>query len=236
LERRKLTQVRVLLTAFEPYDQWVTNSSWLALVEMLKDFPVGGDSRVSRDLAASGNFSSGVSLVTRRYPVDLHALHDKLKQDLLSEFDVVLHLGQSPGASSIKLEAIALNAAGCLEDRGAELDEIVPGGPVAYRSGMPLSRWASLLRDNHIPAAISYHAGTFLCNAIMYLSHHELQLRAKKRQPRCKVGFVHLPLATEQVASQGHTLPSLPLSTLARAVRLLVEDLQGLNEQAEHVA
>jgi len=218
LERRKLTQVRVLLTAFEPYDQWTTNSSWLALVEMLKDFPSGG------------------SLVTRRYPVDLHALQEKLKHDLQREFDVVLHLGQSPGASSVKLEAIALNAAGCLDERGTELDEIVPGGPVAYRSDMPLSRWASLLRANHIPSVISYHAGTFLCNAIMYLSHHELHLRAKKRSPNCKVGFVHLPLATEQVASHGQALPSLPLSTLARAVRLLVEDLQGLSEQAEHVA
>jgi len=223
LERRKLTQVRVLLTAFEPYDQWTTNSSWLVLVEMLKDFPTGG------------------SLVTRRYPVDLPALQEKLKQDLQRDFDVVLNLGQSPGASSIKLEAIALNAAGCLDERGDELDEIVPGGPVAYRSNMPLSRWATLLRANHIPSIISYHAGTFLCNATMYLSHHELQIRAKKRQPKCKVGFVHLPLATEQVASHGQSLPSLPLSTLARAVRLLIEDLQGikeqgLNKQAEHVA
>lgn len=218
MECRKLTQVRVLLTAFEPYDQWTTNSSWLALVEMLKEYPSAG------------------TLVTRRYPVDLPTLQEKLKQDLQREFDVILHLGQSPGASSVKLEAIAVNAAGCLEDRGTELDEIVPGGPVAYRSGMPLSRWASLLRANHIPSVVSYHAGTFLCNAIMYLSHHELQLRAKKRKPTCRVGFVHLPLATEQVASQGHALPSLPLSTLARAVRLLVEDLQAINEQAEHVA
>ena len=219
MEQRKLTQVRVLLTAFEPYDQWTANSSWLALVEMLKDFPSDG------------------SLVTRRYPVDLPALQEKLKQDLQRDFDVVLHLGQSPGASSIKLEAIALNAAGCLDERGTELEEIIPGGPVAYRSTTPLSRWATLLRANHIPSVISYHAGTFLCNAIMYLSHHELQLRAgKNREPRCMVGFVHLPLATEQVASHGQSLPSLPLSTLARAVRLLVEDLHAIREQSEHVA
>ena len=219
MERRKLTQVRVLLTAFEPYDQWTTNSSWLALVELLKELPSGG------------------SLVTRRYPVDLPALQEKLKQDLQREFDVILHLGQSPGASIIKLEAIALNAAGCLDERGSELDEIIPGGPVAYRSNMPLSRWSTLLRTNHIPSVISYHAGTFLCNAIMYLSHHELQLRVgSKRHSNCLVGFVHLPLATEQVAAHGQSLPSLPLSTLARAVRLLVDDLQNANEQSEHVA
>lgn len=211
--------MRVLLTAFEPYDHWTTNSSWLALVELLKDLPSGG------------------SIVTRRYPVDLPALQEKLRHDLQRDFDVVLHLGQLPGASSIKLEAIALNAAGCLDERGVELDEIVPGGPVAYRSNLPLGRWAALLRANHIPSVISYHAGTFLCNAIMYLSHHEIQLRAAKlRTPRCRIGFVHLPLATEQVALHGQSLPSLPLSTLARALRLLVEDLQDFNEQSEHVA
>ena len=128
MEHRKLNPVRVLLTAFEPYDHWTTNSSWLAVVELLKDFPSGG------------------SLVTRRYPVDLPALQEKLKQDLQRDFDVVLHLGQAPGASSIKLEAIALNAAGCLDERGVELNEIIPGGPVAYRSNLPLGRWATLLR------------------------------------------------------------------------------------------
>jgi len=211
--------VRLLLTAFEPYDQWKTNSSWLTLAELLKDLPAVG------------------ALVTRRYPVDLPSLQEKLEADLARDFDVVLHLGQSPGASSIKLEAIAVNAAGCLEDRGDELVEIVPGGPVAYRTTMPLRRWSELLRSNHIPAVISYHAGTFLCNAVMYLSHHELQRRTGKKPKRTSmVGFVHLPLATEQVVSHGQTLPSLPLSTLARAVRLLVEDLQAAYAQAEHVA
>ncbi len=211
--------MRLLLTAFEPYDQWKTNSSWLTLVELLKDLPTGG------------------SLVTRRYPVDLPSLQEKLEADLARDFDVVLHLGQSPGASSIKLEAIAVNAAGCLEDRGEELEEIVPGGPVAYRTTMPLRRWSELLRSNHIPTAISYHAGTFLCNAAMYLSHHELKRRTGKKQKRTSmVGFVHLPLATEQVVSHGQSLPSLPLSTLARAIRLLIEDLQAANAQSEHVA
>ncbi len=210
--------MRVLLTAFEPYDQWTTNSSWLTLVELLKELPSDG------------------SLVTRRYPVDLPAMQEKLELDLQREFDVVLHLGQSPGASSIKLEAIALNAAGCIEDRGIELDEIIAGGPIAYRSNMPLSRWSELLRSHQIPSIVSYHAGTFLCNAVMYLSHHWLHLRSKKkRKPQTLVGFVHLPLATEQVVANGHSLPSLPLSTLVRAVRLLVEDLQSA-AQAEHVA
>lgn len=203
---RKLTFVRVLLTAFEPYDHWTSNSSWMALVELLKDFP-----------------SPGI-LVTRRYPVNLTGLKEKLSQDLKRPYDAIIHLGQSPGASGIKLEAIALNAAGCVEERGDELTEIIPDGPVAYRSNMPLARWVSILRKDNIPSSISYHAGTYLCNAAMYLTHHYLHSNGPNER-NCQVGFVHLPLATEQVAHQSQSLPSLPVNVLARAIRLLVEDI-----------
>ena len=215
--------MRLLLKAFEPYAHWTNNSSWMVLTELLKDLP------------------PGKSLVTRRYPVDLIALQDRLAKDLSRDFDAILHLGQSPGASSIKLEAIAVNAAGCVDDRGDELDEIVPSGPVAYRSNMPLQRWAALLREQNIPTVISYHAGTFLCNATMYLSNHQLQHRLAKSttsgSAKCLIGFVHLPLATEQVAQRGHSLASLPLNTLVRAVQLLLDDLQKLHrEQIEQLA
>ncbi|MCA9161188.1 MAG: hypothetical protein KDA72_22815, partial [Planctomycetales bacterium] len=88
-------------------------------------------------------------------------------------------------------------------------------------SAMPLGRWAEMLRQAGIPAVVSYHAGTFLCNATMYLTHHWCQVN---RHP-IQVGFVHLPLSTEQVVGCGRSLPSLPLATLAQAVRLLIEDL-----------
>jgi pyroglutamyl-peptidase len=178
----------------------------MALVELLKNYPSPG------------------TLVTRRYPVNLPGLKEKLSQDLMRPYEAIIHLGQSPGASSIKLEAIAINAAGCVEDRGDELTEIIPNGPVGFRSNMPLARWASILRNDNIPSSISYHAGTYLCNAAMYLSHHYLHANGQNDRP-CQVAFVHLPLATEQVAHQSQSLPSLPVTVLARAIRLLVEDV-----------
>ncbi|HAC91137.1 MAG TPA: hypothetical protein DCF63_10985 [Planctomycetaceae bacterium] len=80
-----LACVRILLTAFEAYEQWSENSSWLTLIELLKDRLHQGD------------------LVTRRYPVDLPSLRERLYQDLQMGFDTVLHLGQSPGSPNIKL-------------------------------------------------------------------------------------------------------------------------------------
>ena len=171
-----------------------------------------------------------LELVTRRYPVDLQALQAKLQQDLAAPFDAVLHLGQAPGTASIKLEAIALNVAGCMGESGEALAPIVDAAPLAYSSRMPLARWAQLLRQSSIPATVSYHAGTFLCNATMYLSHHFIHARRLKTP----VGFVHLPLVMEQVAPQPQALPSMTTSTLAKALRLILEDLAATAQTASH--
>lgn len=200
--------MRILLTAFEPYSQWPTNSSWLTLVELLRVRPPNG------------------SLVTRRYPVDFRRMQSALYKDLSQGFDAVLHLGQSPGSAAIKLEAIALNAAGAIVESGSSLDRLVPDGPEAYRTRMPLDRWSRGLQDQSIPAQISYHAGTYLCNAVMYLSHHWV---AQSDRP-IPVGFVHLPLATSQVVQSSAPEPSLPVETLASALSVILSDIENMSE------
>ena len=206
--------MRILLTAFEAYEQWSENSSWLTLIELLQ------------------TQSHQADLVTRRYPVDLVGLRERLYRDLQLGFDAVIHLGQCPGSPSIKLEMLAVNFAGRVESNGEELGVIVDDGPLAYRTQLPMGRWADLLRQNSIPAAVSYHAGTFLCNATMFLSlHYGHQL------PKCpQVGFIHLPLTTQQVASSASSIACLPVETLARAVRLLLDDLSASRDDQEVAA
>lgn len=200
--------MRILLTAFEPYAEWSTNSSWLALVELLRVRP------------------PTTSLVTRRYPVDFRRMQSALYKDLALGFDAVLHLGQAPGATAIKLEAVALNAGAAIIEGSSALERLVSDGPEAYRTRMPLDRWNRSLQDNAIPAQISYHAGTYLCNAIMYLSHHWV---AQSDRP-IPVGFVHLPLATEQVALSAVPQASLPRETLAAAISTLLSDIENMTE------
>jgi len=53
--------VKILVTAFEPYDVWRENASWLVLMEYLRTRPT--DSRIT----------------TRRYPVDFEQLKTKLR-------------------------------------------------------------------------------------------------------------------------------------------------------------
>lgn len=203
--------MRILLTAFEPYGQWKENSSWSTMVELLKDKPQDAE------------------LITRRYPVELEGLRNHLSKDLDGSLDAILHLGQSPGIAAIKIETIALNVAGCVEEQGEELPPLTPKGPLAYRTQMPVGRWAETLRKQKIPSLVSYHAGTFLCNATMYLSHNHFREHLFAPQ----IGFVHLPLATEQVAAMSNATPSLPVATMAQAIRHILQDLVDNHSAAQ---
>lgn len=201
--------MRILVTAFEPYDHWTQNSSWDCLVELLR----------------SRGATPGVT--TRRYPVDLGLMRERLYQDLSRGIDAVLHLGQAPGIGQIHLEAIALNVAGITRSQGEEFGPLVYDGPVAYRTEFPVGMWATDLKQSGIPAAVSYHAGTYLCNAIMYLSHHWFE----ERGIDARVGFIHLPLSDDQVAASGRMHPSLSLATMSKAIGLILDRVRGVQRE-----
>ena len=74
---------RVLLTAFEPYDRWPENASWLVMKKLTADLP------------------TSIVLTTRRYPVDFPAVRSRLAEDLVGGFDYAIHLGQHPRATAI---------------------------------------------------------------------------------------------------------------------------------------
>jgi pyroglutamyl-peptidase len=194
---------RVLITAFEPFDRWSENSSWLALVELTRSLP------------------ESPKVVTRRYPVDFAKVKERLSEDLAAEYDFVLHLGQSSKIGRIELEAIGLNVGGEMKQLPDEFQTIISGGPVAYRTSLPLARWAAMLREDGIPAQVSYHAGTYLCNAVLYFSQH---IAAEKRL-KTRSTFIHLPLAPQQVLKERNDSPSLPSEMGARGIRIILDDL-----------
>lgn len=193
------TMKRILITAFGKYGSWETNASWLALVELTRDLP------------------TDVQLVTRRYPVDLEAMQSQLAGDLVQGFDFAIHLGQAPNSPSIALELFAVN--GFQAVAGAPVEPIAADGPAAFRSSLPLARWCERLQSFDIPATVSAHAGTYLCNAIYYWNHW----LCARHGYTTKSLFVHLPLAPEQTAKLAPPLASLPTATTAQAIRSLVQ-------------
>ncbi len=194
---------RVLITAFEPFDRWSENSSWLALLELTRSLP------------------EAPKVVTRRYPVHFAKAKERLSEDLAADYDFALHLGQSSQTGRIELEAIGLNVGGEPGQSPDQFQSLIPGGPAAYRTALPLARWASLIREDGIPAQVSYHAGTYLCNAVLYLSQHV----AAEKKLKTRSTFIHLPLAPQQVLGERQNWPTLPSEMCARGIRKILEEL-----------
>ncbi len=195
----------VLITAFEPYDRWQANASWLTVIELTKDIP---------ELP---------KITTRLYPVDFRAAKIKLSEDLAANYDYVIHLGQAPGSAAIRLEAIGLNVGGSSQQLPEQFQPLAADGPVAYQSSLPLARWAAMIRRTGIPAQVSYHAGTYLCNATLYLSHYF----AEHLSLRTRSCFVHLPLTTQQAISERQDIASMPTSLMASALKMILNDLES---------
>lgn len=189
---------RILLTAFEPYDDWQENSSWLTLVEL------------------TSWLDTPSTVVTRRYPVDLQATSDRLRKDLLDRYDFAIHLGQIPGGPVVKLESTGLNL-------GTDGQPLVQGAPAAYRSALPLDEMRDALLAHGIPTEVSHHAGTYLCNAVLYLSQH---FSSQLHLPTASM-FIHLPLVPQQVARSGSSLPSCDVAMMSRAVAAVIQRLES---------
>lgn len=190
--------IRVLLTAFEPYDRWPENASWLALIDLTRWY------------------DGSVEIVTRRYPVDLSRMSEKLRADLQEDYDFALHCGQAPGSARMRLESTGLN----LRTDGSE---IMTGAPAAYRSPLPLSTFACRINEAGIPATVSHHAGTYLCNAALFLSQHYICSFGM----RTASAFVHIPLAPSQVARDDSDTPSMSTPMVSAALAIMLQNLSA---------
>lgn len=97
---------------------------------------------------------------------------------------VLILLGLAESRKRLSLEALALNMDFHDQPPLRRHRPIQSGGPWILEGRLP---WARILRrwsDSDIPAALSHHAGTFVCNHLYY--------RALQRfEGPC--GFVHLP-------------------------------------------
>ncbi|MCC9600048.1 pyroglutamyl-peptidase I [Stieleria sp. JC731] len=187
---------RILLTAFEPYDRWKDNSSWLALVDFTSWYEGEHD------------------ITTRRYPVDLPKMRSQLREDLAANYDFAIHLGQSPGSSVIRLEAVGLNS----RTNG---EPLLVDSPAAYRTNVDVARCGERLVEAGIPAIVSHHAGTYLCNAALYLSLHYSHEMGRRTESL----FVHLPLTPAQVAMDGSAHASMSTPMESAAIALIIDQL-----------
>jgi pyroglutamyl-peptidase len=192
----------VLLTAYEPYDHWSMNASQLVLAELMRDLP------------------QSPQVTTKLLPVNFDAVKAILAEELAANYDYALHLGQAPGWPAIHLEAVGLNIA---RDRGSSCDRpLCEDGPVAYRSTLPLFEWRDRIAASGIPVEVSFHAGTYLCNAALYLTHYFSERLGLKTQ----AAFFHLPIDPRQLGEADPNTASLPSDQSASALRIVLDALR----------
>jgi pyroglutamyl-peptidase len=151
--------------------------------------------------------------------------------------ELVICLGQAGGRAEISIERVALNVddARIPDNLGRQpIDAaVVPEGPAAYFSTLPIKALAHDLRGSGIAAAVSNTAGTFVCNHVFYALMHRLATTPALAQARG--GFVHVPYTPEQVAERPGT-PAMALATQVEGIRLALRSALLTREDVRETA
>ncbi|WP_347115571.1 pyroglutamyl-peptidase I [Leclercia sp. S52] len=193
----------VLITGFEPFGGETVNPSW-EVVKLLDGMIIDDSRVVARQLPCVFGESLEV----------LNAAIDALQPS------VVLAIGQAGGRVDVTVERVAINVddARIPDNRGQQPVDvaIVPDGPAAWFSTLPIKAMVEALREAGIPASVSQTAGTFVCNHVMYGVLHKLADR-----PEVKGGFIHIPYLPEQAAAHPGA-PSMATQTLKQALEIAI--------------
>ncbi len=202
--------MKILVTAFEPFNGRDINPSQLILEQL--------------------EAPEGVTLIKKLLPVEFKAT-TKILKNLLKKHqpDIVLSLGQAGNRPEISVERVAINLDNCRSSNGqkitadnagdAPVDEpIVAGAPEAYVSNLPVWDMVETMQNAGVGAAVSYTAGTYVCNHVMYTVLHE---RATA-YPEMKAGFVHVPFLPEQNPTTGYTME---LADMIRGIQAVINKM-----------
>ncbi|MBT1178193.1 pyroglutamyl-peptidase I [Bifidobacterium vespertilionis] len=195
----------VLITGFDPFGGEKVNPAFES-VKLLPDTIAGADI-----------VKLEVPTVYTRSATVLEEAMDRVKPD------IVICVGQAGGRSTLTVERVAINLAEArIPDNDGEqpLDQpLREDGDTAYFASVPVKAMVQNIRDHGLPAFVSYTAGTFVCNSIMY----NLLYLIDRKFPGVKGGFIHVPYEPGQLIDKPNGTPSLPLETIAKGLEAAVE-------------
>ena len=179
---------------------------------------------------------AGAEVVVEEVPTVYRKCGEVLEQAIEKHKpDAVVCVGQAGGRSVISIEKVAVNLAEARipdNDKQQPSDQpTIEGGATAYFSTLPVKAMVKNVKEHGIPANISYTAGTFVCNDIMY----RLLYMIDHKYPKMRGGFIHVPFDTNQVLDKPEGTPSMPAATIAKGLEYAIEavvthgqDIQGL--------
>lgn len=199
--------MKVLITGFQPFGGETTNPAYEA-VKLMPD-TIAGAEIIKLEIPVV--FNKGAKVVT-----------DKVKSD---NIDAVICVGQAGSRSAICVEKVAINLveARIPDNEGNQPfdQKIQEDGETAYFTNLPAKAMVSHIVESGIPAFISYTAGTYVCNEVMY----QLMYAINKEFPAVRGGFIHVPYSAEQAATKPNGTPYMSVELIAKGLEHGIEAL-----------
>ncbi len=164
--------IKILISGFTTFSSHAENSSEI-IAELFKNTQIKG-------------FEIQVVIL----PVTFRESFESLKKTV-NDFspDYVVCLGLASNRKGINLEKVAINLihTDIADNEGVVYQDqlILKDGPTAYFATLPLEEMRKL--QTPFPLEMSFSAGTYVCNYVMYETLNFL------KGSKVKVGFIHLP-------------------------------------------
>lgn len=192
----------LLITGFDPFGGETVNPSWEA-VRLLPE-RIGAYRLVKQQLPTVYGRAAEVAIA---------------KAEEISP-DAIVCIGQAGKRAAVTPEVIGINLReGSIPDNAGVLltdTPIDPQGPAAYFATLPVRDMVEAIRAASLPASLSYSAGAFVCNDLLYSLLHRF------RGTSLPIGFIHVPFLPEQA---GEGVPSMTLADIVTALTAAISVL-----------
>ena len=208
--------MKILVTGFDPFGGGPINPA----IESVKKLP---------------DNIAGAKIIKLEIPTVRKKSLEKIEKAINEHNpDVILSIGQAGGRFDISIERVGIN----LDDfripdnEGNQIidEPIFPDGENSYFVKLPVKAMVQNVQKNNIPASVSYTAGTFVCNHVLY---GVLYLIEKKYKGK-KSGFIHIPFLPQQVVDK-RNMPSMELNTIVKGLTAAIEAIVKNNEDIKEV-
>lgn len=189
-ERKKTFKevtMKGLITGFDPFGADTINPSY----EIVKALP---------------DTIEGCQIIKKEIPTIFNKSIEELQKVMeVEKPDFVICIGQAGGEYGMRVERVAinLNEARIPDNIGQQPQDetIYADGEKAYFATLPNKAIVKEMHEANIPANLSYSAGTFVCNHLLY----GLMYTIEKKYPMTRGGFIHVPFLPEQVIDKKNT-------------------------------
>ena len=189
----------LLITGFEPFGGQTVNPSWEAVAQLPDTV---------------GQWTLHKLRIPVEYGTAARQVCEKARE---LDAEAVISVGQAGGRSAVTPEVIGIDLReAAIPDNAGRLckgEPIEEGGPDGIFSTLPVREMVAAIGEKGIPAKLSYSAGAYVCNDVLYtlLRHFE--------GTAVRAGFIHVPFIP------GQREPNMPLEDIVTALTAAIEVL-----------